>query len=134
LRLTTQFVSTLEHLLPDIPIRTMTEQLQPPTPNEANIAGLLSPPPDLSTRLSNSAKAYKIVTASATTILTQRSVDLDAFRSADPDDKTSGMRETVLGIKSDFARFADRETDLCKNVIAYGQLLNTLVSRVDTSV
>lgn len=107
---------------------------QPTEPKVDDVAALLSPPPDLSNRLSDSAKTYKAVIAGATNILTKSSVDLDAFRSADPDDKSSGIRDMIVTIKSDFTRFADRETDLCKNLIAYGQLLNTLVSKVDTSV
>lgn len=101
---------------------------------DIDVATLLSPPPDLSTRLSTSAKTYETVVASATSILTKSSVDLDAFRSADPDDKTSGMRETIMTAKADFARFADREVDLCKNLNAYGDLLKTLVSKVDIPV
>ena len=107
---------------------------QPSVPNDDNVATLLSPPSNLSTHLSTSAKTYKSVIASATNILTESSVDLDAFSSADPDDKASGMREMIVTTKSDFIRFADREIEFCKNLNAYGELLNILVATADTSL
>lgn len=107
---------------------------RPPVESVEDVATLLGAPANLSSLLSNSAKVYKTVTASAISILEKTAVDLNAFASADPEDKSTGMRQLIETVKADFNRFADREVDLCKNLKSYSILLNTLVPRLGVSV